>query len=124
MAKSMTDLDSLGPRGGGGGSGGGDDEFDLEQDAINAYYAVRMGERRRSAALMRREEEEGELRATVHLMTILLEGQGNTELFRLDRVNIQNLEYEQTHSVISPCLTHSFRTQCKGQKKICHSSQS
>ena len=89
MAKSMTDLDSLGPRGGGGGGGGGgDDEFDLEQDAINAYYAVRMGERRRSTALMRREEEEGELRATFHLLTVLLEGQGYTKLFRLDRVNM------------------------------------
>ena len=58
MAKSMTDLDSLGPRRGGAG-GGEDDEFDLEQDALNAYYAVRMGERRRSTALMRREDDEG-----------------------------------------------------------------
>ena len=59
MAKSMTDLDSLGPRGRGAG-GGEDDEFDLEQDALNAYYAVRMGERRRSTALLRREDDEGE----------------------------------------------------------------
>ena len=59
MAKSMTDLDSLGPRSCGGG--GRDDDFDLEEDAVNAYYAVRVGERRRSTALMRREDEEGEL---------------------------------------------------------------
>ena len=66
MAKSMTDLDSLGPRGGAGGAGGlgGEDEFDLEEDALNAYYAVRMGERRRSTAIMRREEDEGKTFST------------------------------------------------------------
>ena len=62
MAKSMTDLDSLGPH---GGIGAGYDEFDLEQDALNTYYAVRMGERRRSTALMRRGDDEGELRPAI-----------------------------------------------------------
>ena len=62
MAKSMTDLDSLGPH---GGAGALEDEFDLEQDAINTYYAVRMGERRRSTALMRRGDDEGELRLAI-----------------------------------------------------------
>lgn len=89
MAKSMTDLDSLGPRSGGVGGGGLDDEFDLEQDATNAYYAVRMGERRRSTAVMRREDEEGELRATLHCRTILLVGQGCNMLCSLGRVNTE-----------------------------------
>ena len=73
MAKSMTDLDSLGPRG--RGAGGEDDEFDLEQDALNAYYAVRMGERRRSTALMRREDDEGEfstLRSGLYCMYVCM----------------------------------------------------